>query len=86
MSQQAEAFQRLVEIREEMVELIQETQHLVRSDFKSDYPNAEAYWIAHIKCALGDMGYPTYSSTFSQFLEGNEEGAYEDDEEEDFFE
>jgi len=85
MSQQqkAESFQRLVEIREEMAELVHEAQNLVRQDFRNDYSNAEAYWLAHLKCALGDMGYPTYSTTFSKFLESNEEEAYED---EDYFE
>jgi len=86
MSQKVEALQRLIEIREEMAELIHETQDLVRTEFPGNYSNAEAYWIAHIKSALGDMGYPTYSTTFMTFLEGNEEGAYEDEEEEDFFE
>ena len=81
MSQQVEAFERLVEIREEMGELIQEAADLVRSEFPSNYPNASSYWIAHIQCALGGMGYPTYDPTFEKFLGAAEEAAYEEDEE-----
>ena len=86
MSQKLEALQRLIEIREEMAELIHETQDLVRTEFPGNYSNAEAYWIAHIKSALGDMGYPTYSTTFHGALESMEEEVYEGEEEEDFFE
>ena len=84
-TQKAESFQRLVEVREEIAQLVEEAQHLVRTDFKDDYSNAEGYWLAHIKCALGDMGYHTYNTTFSGFLRSNDEAAYED-EEEDYFE
>ena len=89
MSQKVEALQRLIEIREEMAELIHETQDLVRTEFPGDYPNAESYWIAHIKCALGDMGYPTYSTTFHGALESIEGEVYDvedEDEEENYFE
>lgn len=85
MSQKAEAFQRLVEIREEIDELIHEAADLVRSEFRSDYANADSYWIPHIKSALGSDNYPTYSPTFQSFLESNEEEAFEEeDEDEDF--
>lgn len=77
MSNKVEVFERLQEIREEMAELIHETENLMRSDFKSEYHNAEAYWIAHIKSALGDMGYPTYSTTFFSALESIEGEVYE---------
>ena len=83
MSQKVEAFERLQEIREEMVELIQETQELMRAEFKHEYQNAGAYWIPHIKSALGDMGYPTYSTTFSSALGSLEDAVYEVEEFED---
>ena len=81
------AFNRLVEIREEMEEMIRETEQLMRKNFRGEYVNAEVYWIAHIKNALGGMGYHTHSSTFLSALNSieGEEDSYEE-EEEDYFE
>ena len=55
MSQKVEAFERLMELREEMAVAVQEVEGIMRQEFKHEYHNAEAYWIAHIKSALGDM-------------------------------
>lgn len=78
-----QAFNRLVEIREEMEDMIRETEKLMRKNFEHEYQNAEVYWIAHIKSALGDMGYHTYSTTFKVALESMEDEVYEEDEYED---
>jgi hypothetical protein len=91
MSQKVEAFERLMELREEMAVAVQEVEGIMRQEFKHKYQNAEAYWIAHIKSALGDMGYPTYSTTFHGALESMEEEVYEgeekdEEEEENYFE
>lgn len=77
MDNKIEAFNRLMEIRDQMQELIGETESIVRSEFPKDYPNAEAYWIAHIKSALGGYGYHTYSSTFESALDYYERQVYE---------
>jgi hypothetical protein len=85
-----QAFNRLVEIREEMEDMIRETEQLMRKEFSYEYQNAEVYWIAHIKNALGNMGYHTYSTTFYGALESIEGEVYdvedEDEEEENYFE
>ena len=84
-----QAFNRLVEIREEMEDMIRETEQLMRKEFSYEYQNAEVYWIAHIKNALGNMGYHTYSTTFYGALESIEGEVYDvedEDEEENYFE
>jgi len=79
-----QAFNRLVELREEMEDNIREVEQLMRKNFSHEYGNAEVYWIAHTKTALGNMGYHTYSTTFSGCLESLEEEVYgEADEDED---
>ena len=77
------AFDRLVEIQDQMEEMIRETEQLMRENFRSEYVNAEVYWIAHIKNALGGMGYHTHSSTFLSALNSIEgkEDTYNEDEE-----
>lgn len=73
MDTKYEAFERLNEIFEEMDVLISEVDELTRCEFPEVYPNAKSYWIAHIKSALGNHGYHTYSTTFHSFLESLEE-------------
>jgi hypothetical protein len=77
-----QAFNRLVEIREEMEDMIRETEKLMRKEFSYEYQNAEVYWIAHMKTAMGNMGYHTYSTTFAGALESIEGEVYETEEEE----
>ena len=68
MNTKYEAFQRLNDIFEEMNALISEVESLTRSEFPYEYENARAYWIGHIKSALGNHNYPTYSTTFESAL------------------
>lgn len=75
---------RLQELREEMEANIREVESIMRKEFRGEYMNAEVYWIAHIKNALGGMGYHTYSTTFQSALESLEDEVYEQDEEEEF--
>jgi hypothetical protein len=84
MSNAAEKLNRLVEIREEMEELIRETESIMRKEFHSEYQNAEVYWIAHIKNAIGGMGYHTYSTTFTGALEALEGEVYGETEEDEY--
>ena len=79
-----QAFNRLVEIREEMEDMIRETEQLMRKEFSYEYQNAEVYWIAHMKTAMGNMGYRTYSTTFSSALESIEGEVYDVEDEEYF--
>lgn len=74
-----ESLDRLNDIHQEMSRLIEEAEGLVRADFPESYPNAEAYWLAHLKCALGGHGYHTYSTTFLSFLESGDEEEEEGD-------
>jgi len=73
MDTKYEAFQRLNELFEQMDALIFDVDRIIRHEFPEDYPNAKSYWIAHIKSALGNHGYHTYSTTFHSFLESLEE-------------
>lgn len=43
---------RLLEIKDEMLALLRETQELLRGTTEED--RARAYWYAHIRCALDD--------------------------------
>lgn len=74
--------ERLLELREEMEENIREVESIMRKEFRGEYINAEVYWIAHIKNALGGMGYHTHSTTFQSALESLEEEVYEREEDE----
>ena len=73
MNTKYEAFQRLNEIFEEMNALISEVDSLTRREFPYEYENARSYWIGHIKSALGDSSYPTYSTTFESALRSIDE-------------
>lgn len=44
--------ERLVEIKEEMLELLSECHQLTRGTSEED--RARSYWLAHIRCALDD--------------------------------
>ena len=79
MSKQ-DSLERLIEIREEMQELIQEASGLMRADFRNEFRSADSYWIPHIKSALGCDNYPTYSPTMESTLNSLEEETYEEDE------
>ena len=79
MDTKYEAFQRLNELFEQMDALISEVDDLTRSEFPYEYENARSYWIAHIKSALGNHGYYTYSTTFQSFLEELEKKFYGED-------
>jgi len=64
--------------------MIRETEQLMRKEFRGEYMNAEVYWIAHVKNALGNMGYQTHSTTFSSALESIEGEVYDVEDEEYF--
>lgn len=68
-----ETIARLADIREEMCELLNEADRLVRSEFPYEYENARSYWIGHLKSALGGYDYHTYSTTFLSCLESLDE-------------
>ena len=49
----AEALDRLKEIRDEMLELLDEADRILRHDFGGlIYDRAKSYWLAHVKMAL----------------------------------
>ena len=80
-----EDHQRLVEIRQEMMDLIEEASNLVRQADKHEYERAKAYWIAHIECALEKIN--PYDKTMEDTIralepceEEEEEEEYEDEE------
>lgn len=77
MSKRIQQFERLQQLREEMVEQLREVEDIMREDFAHEYTNAEVYWIAHIKNALGGMGYYTHSTTFESALESIEQQVYD---------
>ncbi|MCA1806862.1 MAG: hypothetical protein LC687_03220 [Actinobacteria bacterium] len=79
----SQAFERLMELREDMDDAIREASDIIRQEFNSEYASANSYWIAHIKSALGDENYPTYSPTMTSTLVNIEEDTYEEEECED---
>jgi hypothetical protein len=81
MTDKIEAFHRLFALRDQIEAAIDEVSTIMRKDFPYEYQNAEVYWIAHIKSALGGYGYSTYSTTFQSALESLEEELYDDERE-----
>jgi len=77
----SEKLERLMEIKEEMLELLREANSLLRD--APMYDRAKGYWIAHIRTALDkDHGYMGGSMcTFQDTIEEFEHYAYGDDEE-----
>jgi len=79
--EKVEAFNRLTELQEEMNESIRETEQIMRKQFPYEYRNAEAYWIAHLKTALGNHGFTnsTRSPTFLSCLNKLEDNVYDNE-------
>lgn len=57
----------LEDLRYEIVEAIQNADKLLRGN--RHYNSASGYWIAHIKSALGDMGYSTHATTMQDTID-----------------
>jgi hypothetical protein len=84
-----ESHERLQEIRQEMMELLEEAKTIVRHSDKHIYERAKAYWIGHIDTALGGGAYiDTYDYTLEKTIdeltpdeedeEDNDDGEQED--------
>jgi hypothetical protein len=78
-------FERLTEIREQMMELLEEAKNIIRQDApRHTYERAKAYWIGHIDTALGGGNYvDTYDVTFEKTLNEIPVESDEDEEESD---
>lgn len=76
MYDKVENFHRLFDLRDKISDALYEVERIMKNEFPSEYQNAEVYWIAHIKSALGGYGYHTYSTTFLSALEVLEEEIY----------
>ena len=56
--------QELLEIRNEIAGLLEQAEGVLREvNDQGERQSAEAYWLPHIRCALGDFGFSTYSPT-----------------------
>jgi hypothetical protein len=81
-------YERLEEIRTQMIDLLEEAKNLVRMHApRPVYEKAKAYWIGHIDCALDAGNYVTGPSyTMQDTLndipaeDDEDEEEYEDDE------
>lgn len=73
--------QELLDIRQEIAVLLEQAEGVLREvPNQSERGPAEAYWLAHIRCALGDFGYMTHATTMLDTINGlteNEEGCVE---------
>lgn len=77
-----ESLDRLEEIRDEMLELLDEADRILRRDFGGlIYERAKSYWLAHVKMALTkDHGYLGGSMVdFEDTLKEIEEDGVEED-------
>ena len=77
-----ESLDRLKEIRDEMLELLDEADRILRRDFGGlIYERAKSYWLAHVKMALTkDHGYLGGSMVdFEDTLKEIEEDGVEED-------
>jgi hypothetical protein len=84
-----ETHERLVEIQEEMLELLEEAKNILRREDGIVYDRAKAYWLAHVEMGLTNSHSYMGSSTVSMEDTINEcrpEEESEDDEEEEDWE
>ncbi len=69
------AAQELLDIRKGIAMLLDQASGVLRDVERSGERNAaEAYWMAHIKCALGDMGYSTHATTMIDTINSLSDG------------
>lgn len=71
MDPNKEKAEQLEEIRDQMLELLQEARGVMMGT--SDYSNADAYWLAHLETALGTERYRTYSTTMQDAIDAFKE-------------
>jgi len=76
--EQLDAYTRLYEIQSEIDSLISEASSIVKINFPSEFPRADAYWIAHFKQALGTYGYMSMCS-MQDTITAAEAEAYQDE-------
>jgi hypothetical protein len=82
-------YDRLSEIRQEMMDLLEEASTLIRQEDKNIHARAKAYWIGNIDVSLGGGKFmDTYSHTFEKTLneisvdEDEDDDEYDDEEDE----
>ena len=78
-------YDRLRDIRQEMIDLLDEAKNIIRMEDKHIYERAKAYWIGHIDRALGGGDYfDKYDCTMLKSINelGCEDEDMEDEEEE----
>lgn len=79
-----EDIDRLREINEEMFDLLEESQNLIRrSGCKFEYERARAYWIGHIDSALGGRNFLPDRATMKETIDSIEATLPSDDGSED---
>jgi len=87
MGEMSDDIDRLESIRMEMMELLNEAEHLVKEMAKEVgdrviAERAHSYWVGHIKSALGDEEYEggsatTMMETIEELREAEQSGPYE---------
>ena len=64
------AAEELADLREEICGLLEQAESILRTlDDQGERRSAEGYWLAHLRCALGDLGYTTHSPTMFSTIE-----------------
>lgn len=65
-----EDYDRLVDIRVEMMDLLEEAKNIIRmSGNRSVYERAKSYWIGHVDAGLGEGNYvDTYEYTMAKTI------------------
>lgn len=71
MTDMTETAAKLEDLRDQMLMLVEEATQLLRHTDVPEltYERARQYWIGHIKSALGDDNYPTYSPTMQSTID-----------------
>lgn len=72
----------LSDLREQIGDLIDHAESIMRDAGGTDEARAKSYWIAHIKAALGGYGYSSMCSMLDSISDLYAEATNEDDREE----
>jgi len=74
-----EALDSMIDLKNQLDDIVDELEQIIRRTFPRNYSRAQAYWLGHMKSAIGGYGYSSMCS-LEDTLHECEELAYWDSE------